>query len=549
MWSHLRKSGAKMSDFCSTKYVKLRYDKSNRITKRGDGAVSTVISMKKIINCAAVFSDHCVLQRNKEIRVWGTAPHGSEIKVSLNGAPAETVAQGHDWEVTLPAMKAGGPYVLEVSSEGRVYQHFEDVMIGEVWLAGGQSNMEYTLKQDADGAVAMERMTKSNVRYYQVRQVPYMDEYFYRVEQENHWMLPDDEERDTWSAVGYYFAERLAKELGVTVGVIGCNWGGTSACAWQDKESILSCEDTKIYWEEYEELLRKQDPEEYEKERIAYYNYQADWQPRMDAFYAVHPTATWEEALAEVGECKWPGPMGPKHEFRPAGLYDCMLKRVVPYTLGGVIYYQGESDDHRPNAYYHLFGSLIHVWRREFRDENLPFLCVQLPVHHYEGDTVMDKWCAIREAQMRLHQEGVVTGIAVALDCGEYNNIHPVHKTEVARRLAIQALYHVFGKGAEEEVYGPVYRSCVAKGSELLVNFYHAEHGFSVYGDEIKNFEVAGNDGKFVAAKAEVRGSAVVLRSSAVSIPTAARYMWTDYAEVTLFGANGLPVAPFCTNL
>ena len=266
----------------------------------------------------------------------------------------------------------------------------------------------------------------------------------------------------------------------------------------------------------------------------------------MDAYYASHPTATWDEALAEVGECKWPGPMGPKHEFRPAGLYDCMLKRVVPYTLGGVIYYQGESDDHRPEAYYHLFGSLIKTWRREFRDEKLPFLCVQLPVHHYEGDTVMDKWCAIREAQMRLHQEGEVTGIAVALDCGEFNNIHPVHKTEVARRLAIQALYHVFGKGTEEEIYGPIYRSMlVTEDKKLLISFYHAEQGFMVQGKEVKNFEIAGADGKFVPALAEVRGSAVVLSSEEVSEPVAARYMWIDYAEVTLFGANGLPIAPF----
>ena len=503
--------------------------------------------MRKNIHCAAVFSDHCVLQRKKEIRVWGTASHGTEIEVVLNGAAAKTVARGSSWEVTLPAMEAGGPYVLEVVSEGKVYQHFEDVMIGEVWLAGGQSNMEYMLKQDADGAAALARMADSDVRYYQVQQVPFIDDYFYRVEQENHWMLPDDEEKDTWSAVGFYFAERLAKELEVTVGIIGCNWGGTSASAWQDKDSILSHEDTKIYWEEYEKLLETQNPSEYEKERIAYFDYQADWQPRMDAYYAPNPTSTWEEALAAVGEAKWPGPMGPKHEFRPAGLYECMLQRVVPYTLGGVIYYQGESDDHRPEAYYNLFGSMISVWRREFRDAELPFLCVQLPIHHYDGDTVMDKWCAIREAQMRLHREGVVTGIAVALECGEYNNIHPVHKTEVARRLAIQALYHVFGIGSEEEVYGPIFRTLAVNGSELLVSFYHAEHGFTVKGKEIKNFEVAGPDGKFVPAKAEVRGSSVVLSSETVSVPVAARYMWIDYAEVTLFGANGLPVAPFIT--
>lgn len=505
--------------------------------------------MGKSIHCASVFSDHCVLQRNKEIRVWGTAAHGTKVEVSLNGQKSDTVTTGHDWQVSLPAQEAGGPYVMEILSEGVVYQRFEDVMIGEVWLAGGQSNMEYMLKQDADGEAAMARMAGSNVRFYQVRQVPCIDDYFYRVEQENHWMLPNDEEKGTWSAVGFYFAERLAAELGVTVGVIGCNWGGTSACAWQDKESILSHEDTKIYWEEYAELIAKQDPAEYEKAWTDYYTWQADWQPRMDAYYAAHPTATWEEAQAVVGESKWPGPMGPKHEFRPAGLYECMLKRVIPYTLGGVIYYQGESDDHRPASYYHLFGNLIRVWRREFQDENLPFLCVQLPIHHYAGDSVMDKWCLIREAQMRLHQEGVVTGIAVALDCGEYNNIHPVHKAEVARRLAIQALHHVFGTVSKEEAYGPVYKECVVNGSVMTVSFDHAEQGFEVRGEEILNFELAGEDGVYAPAVAKVHGNTIVLSSETVPVPVFARYMWIDYAKVTLFGANGLPVAPFCTSL
>ena len=446
-------------------------------------------------------------------------------------------------------MEAGGPYVLEVSSEGTVYQRLEDVMVGEVWLAGGQSNMEYMLKQDADGTEAMARMADSGVRFYQVKRISCMDDYFYREEQKNRWMLPDDEEKDTWSAVGYYFAERLAKELGVTVGVIGCNWGGTSACAWQDKDSIVSHEDTKIYWDEYADLVAKQNPEEYEKEWIGYYNWHADWQPRMDAYYTENPTATWEEAQAAVGESKWPGPMGPKHEFRPAGLYECMLKRVVPYTLGGVIYYQGESDDHRPDAYYHLFGSLIKTWRREFQEEKLPFLCVQLPVHHYVGDSIIDKWCAIREAQMRLHQEGIVTGIAVALECGEYNNIHPVHKEEVARRLALQALYHVFGKGSEAEVYGPVYKECTVQEDSIALHFDYAEQGFLIKGEKITNFEVAGADGEFVMAEASLEGNTIVLRSAKVKHPVKARYMWIDYAEVTLFGANGLPVAPFRTSL
>lgn len=502
----------------------------------------------KTIRLAAVFSDHCVLQRNKAIRIWGVAADDTEITVTLGEYTAKTTASKHSWMVELPALKAGGPYTLEVLSDGVVYQHLEDVMIGEVWLAGGQSNMEFALNADADGQKAIADAPDSNVRFYQVRQLAYKDDYFYRLEQDNHWMTGTDPEVGIWSAVGYYFAKIIAARLGITVGVIGCNWGGTSACAWQDKDSICQYEDTKIYWEEYAELVAKQDPAVYEKELEEYIAWHADWQPRMDAFYAEHPTATWDEAQAAVGICKWPGPMGPKHEFRPAGLYETMLQRVVPYTLGGVIYYQGESDDHRPKSYYHLFKSLIGVWRRDFREEELPFLFVQLPIHHYLSDETNDKWCYIREAQMQLHKELSATGIAVAMDCGEYNNIHPVHKTEVGRRLALQALHHVYRVLPEAEAYGPVYKECRVEGNTLLLTFDHAAESFFVKGEEITGFELSGGSDIFLPATATLDGNSIRLSSPELAAPVKARYLWIDYAEVSLFGANGLPVAPFRTD-
>lgn len=519
----------------------------------------------KAIHCASVFSNHCVLQRRKPIRIWGTAADDTAITVSLNNKSVHTTARNHSWSVELPAMEAGGPYILEVLSEGKVYQHFEDVMIGEVWLAGGQSNMEYKLEQDADGNLAMEQALNSNVRFYQVQQLAYKDDYFYRIEQENCWMLPTHEDLNLWSAVGYYFAAQLAAKLNITVGVIGCNWGGTSACAWQDKESILSHEDTRIYWEEYEELISKQNPEEYEQERADYLTWHADWQPRMDAYYAEHPNADWDEAQSVVGLCRWPGPMGPKHEFRPCGLYETMLQRVVPYTLAGFIYYQGESDDHRPHSYYHLFKSLIAAWRRDFQDSTLPFLCVQLPIHHYLSDEAIDKWCPIRQAQMQLHQEKIVDGIAVILDCGEYNNIHPVHKIEVGQRLALQALCHVYGMLPAKDAYGPIYKEHAIVGNAVTISFDYAENGFLVKGDNatqkvsdkncyitnasdrISGFELADSRGDFYPAQASIQDNQIVLTSEWIANPVHARYFWIDYAEVTLFGANGLPVAPFNT--
>ncbi len=501
------------------------------------------------LRCASVFSDHCVLQQGKPIRIWGSAPDNITITVRLNNQMVQTTSLHCKWSVELPPLEAGGPYVLEVFDDNTLAVCLEDIMIGEVWLAGGQSNMEYKLEQDGDGKEAMEQALKSKVRFFQVPQQAFKGEDFDRIEQDNHWMLPSDENLKIWSAVGYYFADKLSQALDVTIGIIGCNWGGTSACAWQDKENLLSHKDTRIYWDEYEEILQKQSPEEYEKEREDYFVWHADWQPRMDAFYAEHPTATWDEAQAVVGICRWPGPMGPKHEFRPCGLYETMLQRVVPYTLGGVIYYQGESDDHRPYTYYHLFKNMIQVWRRDFQDKELPFLCVQLPIHHYLSDTVMDKWCPIRQAQMQLHQEGIVTGIAVALDQGEYNNIHPIHKKEVGRRLALQALFHVYQALSESQVYGPILQDYLIKENQMSLQFQYAEEGFHTTTDTLNGFELAGEDGIFHPAHAEFHDNTIVLTCPEVPTPHQARYFWTDYAEVTLFGKNGLPLAPFHTHL
>ena len=510
--------------------------------------------MKKVLECAAIFSDHCVLQCSKPIRIWGIADDDMTIEIRLGGNTVTTVSERNRFRAELPAMEAGGPYELELSSQGQVYQRFTDVMIGEVWLAGGQSNMEYELRNDADGHAAMERARDLNIRFYYVGKRAYIDEYFYLAEKQGHWMTTSDEDLGIWSAVGFYFAENLEKQLPyrngkpVTVGIIGCNWGGTSASAWQDRESICAHEDTRIYWDEYQDLTSHQDPDTYEKERIEYIAWHRDWQPRMDAYYAEHPNALWDDAQAAVGESKWPGPMGPKHEFRPCGLYETMLRRVTPYSLAGFIYYQGESDDHRPKSYYHLFDSLIRTWRRDFQDDTLPFLCVQLPMHHYISDESNDKWCYIREAQMQLFREHIVNGIAVAIDCGEYNNIHPIHKSQIGRRLALQALANVYGQLPVADAFGPLYKGHVIDSDGMHLTFEYAENGFIIRDGGPDGFELAGADGIYYPAAASVQDTEIILSSDSVPSPVSARYLWADYAEVTLYGANGLPVAPFRTN-
>jgi sialate O-acetylesterase len=222
-----------------------------------------------------------------------------------------------------------------------------------------------------------------------------------------------------------------------------------------------------------------------------------------------------------------------------------MLMRVCPYTLRGFLYYQGESDDHKPKSYYRLFTNLIGLWREKWGDDELPFIMVQLPMFKYEQDPDYKHWCLIREAQMRAFKTVKNTGIAVISDCGEFNNIHPVDKVPVGERLCLQAEKLTYGM--DVDAFGPIYKSFVCKDGGIELSFDHAEKGFKVKGDKIGTFEIAGADKLFYRADAEIRGDKIFIKSAQVSTPEYARFDWFNWTEVVLFGKNGIPVAPFRT--
>jgi sialate O-acetylesterase len=329
------------------------------------------------------------------------------------------------------------------------------------------------------------------------------------------------------------------------VGIVNCNWGGTSGSAWVSRERLLSHRDTIPYVEEYDRLNENRTFEEYCRELEEYEEYVAQWQPKITEFYTKNPTGLWGDALAYAGECKYPGPIGCKSEFRPYGVYQTMLKRVAPYTLAGVVYYQGESDDHRPNSYYTLLTEVVSQWREDFHDDELPFMIVQLPLHMERGDVDHQNWCIIRQAQDRVHRTIKRTGLAVTLDLGEYGNIHPLDKLPVGDRLCLQALYHVYHTIDGNLAYGGMYKSHVVTNGGILVSFDYLPDGFNVTGD-LTNFEISSSDGKYYPAEVKVCDNRLFLTSSEVKYPVHARYLWTNYAEVHLFSKySGIPVAPF----
>lgn len=311
----------------------------------------------------------------------------------------------------------------------------------------------------------------------------------------------------------------------------------------------MSQETTRSYMEEYEasDLIRKPESEQI-REYQEYLRYQEQWDQKAAKVYEKEPMIAFDKIQELIGECKYPGPMNCANFTRPAGLYETMLKSVTPYTLRGFIYYQGESDDHKPESYYDLFTALIRQWRQDFGDDTLPFLMVQLPMHRYQHDPDTKSWCIIRESQMKAFQMLKNTGIAVIIDCGQFHEIHPKNKRPVGERLALQALFEVYHLIPEEEAFGPIYRDFLYRDGGMEITFDHAKNGIICSDDIPSGFELAGADGIFKEAKAVFNGDKVFVYSEEVKEPIMARYLWTNYGEVTVFGTNNLPMAPFRTH-
>lgn len=495
---------------------------------------------------ASVFSNHMVLQRDKNIRVFGRGENGKMIKITLGENQVSTVVNQEKWMAILPPMEAANDIKMKVVCEEH-NKEFVNIAIGEVWLAGGQSNMELELQNAKDGKEVLETEEDPNVRFYYTQKNGYKDNHFYESENNSSWSEWSEESAKCWSAVGYFFARKLAKDLGVTVGIIGCNWGGTSASAWMSKEFLSQEAELNTYLEEYDNAIRGKSIEQQEREYDEYAVYEEVWNKKCEELYEKTPDITWAEVLEQIGECKWPGPLNCKNPYRPAGLYECMLQRVCPYTIKGVLWYQGESDDHKPKTYYKLFVNLIRQWREDWMDLELPFLFVQLPMHRYSADLDFKNWCHLREAQMNVFKTVKNTGIAVILDCGEFNEIHPKDKEPVGERLELQALYHVYKKNKAKDAFGPIYKQSIFHENEIELCFDYVEDGFDVKG-EIREFEIAGADREFRAAETIIQNNKIWVSSPEVKNPLYVRYCWTNYGNVSLYGKNGIPLAPFRTS-
>ncbi len=498
-----------------------------------------------MLKLSPVFSDGAVLCRRKEIRVFGEAEAGTLVQCELRSGQNALLARGEGearnghFLVLLPPQEAAVGCRLIVSGGGDTAASL-DICVGEVFLAGGQSNMELELQNADEGQALIRGHVNPLVRYFNVPKFGYFCPERDEAWKAARWNAIGPGRGKDMSAAAYFFAMKLQRELGVPVGIIDSYLGGTSVACWMDEVWLRRTGEGARYLAEYAAETKGVTMEAFlEKEKTFRHNLDA-WNDAMARWKAAHPGGAWEDMTAEIGECPWDPPKGPASPYRPAGLYDTMIAPLSPLSLTGILYYQGEEDTWRTEKYDTLMMSLIDRWRAARGDEALPFLFVQLPMWIAKGAADSKTWPALRLCQSLVRDRMRHTGMICLADQGEFDNIHPTNKRVVGERLCELAKREIYG--GEGAVSPRIRARRMEKGMMTL----RADQILTTRdGKEPALLELAGADGVFVPARAMLEGPELHLTAPGVSHPVHCRYAWTDYGTVNLFGEGGLPLEPF----
>ena len=479
---------------------------------------SAVVTLPKIIG------DHMVLQQGEEAPVWGKTSTGDKVTVSMCGKTVSTTAcvKGY-WQVELPKMKPGRPYEMTIRDKDSSVT-VKDILVGEVWMGSGQSNMQWAVKDtnNAEAEIAAANYPEIRLFYVErkVAETPQWD-------CSGSWQVCTPENIPMFSAVLYYFGRDLHKELGVPMGLIHTSWGGTPAESWASAPALEANPEFKPLLDRWADIIAN-----YPAAKAAYDEAVKKWEA--------------EAAVAKSEnkpEPNKPGaPQGPDSPGRPSSLYNAMIAPLVPYGVRGAIWYQGESNAPRAYQYRALFLAMINDWRRAW-DDDFAFYFVQLANFTKRLDEPADSdWAELREAQTRTLSLPH-TGQAVIIDIGEAENIHPRNKQEIGKRLALIALAKDYGRKVEYS--GPMFKSAKFGRGKATISFKHATGLKTSDGGAPREFAVAGADKKFYWADAAIEGNKVVLRCKDVAEPVAVRYGWANNPDVNVYNGAGLPASPF----
>jgi sialate O-acetylesterase len=438
-----------------------------------------------------VIDNHMVLQRETRVAIWGWADQGATVTISpsWNKKVYRTKADGAGkWKVLVETPSAGGPYSITLS-DGSTPLVLKDILIGEVWLCSGQSNMEMPVEGFKNQPVLnsndiLMEAGNPNIRLFREERAASMTPKDSCLN--SGWQLDDPEAAKKFSAVGYGFARLLQKQLGVPVGIIGTYWGGTMVEAWMDQKSLESFPEIKV------------------------------------------PSDT-------VG----------KGKNTPTALFNAMLHPLIGYGIKGVIWYQGEQNRGNAAIYDRLLASMVKEWRELWQSGEWPFYYVQIAPYQYNDK--LGPSAPLREAQQRALQLIPNAGMVVSLDVGQEKSIHPPDKITISKRLAYWALAKTY-KRKGLSFTSPYYSSMKVTGNSVTLRFDNAVNGLTSFGKPIINFEVAGADQVFYPAEARIQGDGIRVTCDKVKEPIAVRYGYKDWVEGEVYNTEGLPLAPFRTD-
>ncbi|ANW96224.1 hypothetical protein AXE80_08010 [Wenyingzhuangia fucanilytica] len=441
---------------------------------------------------ASLFSNHMVLQQNTNVAIWGTDTPNTKINIKTTWGESLLVTTNKEgkWSTKLKTIQAGGPYEINIEGTSKVY--IKDVMLGEVWLCSGQSNMEITLKGNPGQPIyesnyAIATSKNNQLRIFKVSKVTSLEA------QDNckgEWQLSSPQTAAQFSATTYFYGKMLQEQLGVPVGLINCSYGATPAEAWTPLKTLKEEKFTRIL-----------------------------------------------KVLKETKEID---------RTTPSVLFNAMVRPIIPYTIKGTVWYQGEGNYKQAKEYEKLFPAMIKSWRKEWDLGDFPFYFVQLASlgnEKWPGP----KWVDLQQAQLKTMLSVPNTGMVVTNDIGSKDCIHPPKKRQVGERLAYWALANDYGYTGVE-FSGPVYKSKQIKENKIQLSFDYAPGGLTSLEKEFSDFEIAGKDGKYVEAKVTLtKKGNIEVWSDEIKHPVNVRYGWKSYIDGSLYNTAGLPASSFTT--
>src|SRR6185312_906479 len=522
----------------------MKYQKSNGFASKPKingirNAIPILLCCVNLIFCSssnaaiklpAFFSDHMVLQQKSKVPIWGWASPGENISIQVswqkNKVHTQADASGN-WKLELQTPKAGGPYHLNINGENSI--QLKDVLIGEVWLCSGQSNMSFPLKYSDSAKQEIAKADYPTIRYFDVKH-QYGKEPFNNCK--GAWQITSPQTSASFSAVSYYFAKKIQKQLHVPIGIICSAWGGTPAEAWTPIDILQNDDSLHFFLQRWKEIPQKVGADstsyhlalqQWEKNKKIDKDLRKPDKPR-DFYYYTQP---WCE---------------------PAALFNGMIHPLIPFCFKGILWYQGESNVSESNLYQNLFTSLIKSWRKRWTDEGnenqLPFYFVQIAPFGYGS---LEAAAELRQAQYNVMKTVINTGMAVTIDLGNMNNIHFTHKKEVGERLALIALAKSYYY-KNLEFKGPVCNKISKVNNKLELHFDQSLS--TVEKEKPQGFEIGYKDPssdsmRFVKAQSIIKHNEVEVWNDTVKVPLVVRYAWLDAGEANLINQSKLPAYPF----